>query len=170
MNSRTIFIALVFGFFLLAPVAWAGPETNTSVGITGKGSGLAVHGYDTVAYFTEHRAVKGSSTYAVEYKGATYRFVSAENMKLFKNNPEKYAPQYGGYCAFGVAMGAKFDGDSDYWTVHEGKLYLNLNGDVLTLWRKDIPRNLDIAGHNWKKIATKSPGELTPYKGPQKIK
>ncbi len=170
MYSRTIFIVLIFGHFLLTSVAWAGSETNTSVGITGKGSGLAVHGYDTVAYFTEYRAVKGSATYSVEYKDATYRFSSAENMKLFKNNPEKYAPQYGGYCAFGVAEGAKFDGDSEYWTVHESKLYLNLNGDVLMLWRKDIPRNLDIAEHNWKKIATKPPGDLTPYKVPQEIK
>ena len=71
---------------------------------------------------------------------------------------------------FGVAEGAKFDGDPEYWTVHDGKLYLNLNGDVLMLWRKNIKGNLDIAKHNWKKIAGKPPGELTPYKIPQKIK
>jgi hypothetical protein len=64
MTFRTNFIVLVLGLLLLAPVAWAGPETNTSVGVTGKGSGLAVHGYDTVAFFTEHRAVKGSATYS----------------------------------------------------------------------------------------------------------
>jgi hypothetical protein len=90
-------------------------------------------------------------------------------MNLFSSNPEKYVPQYGGYSAFGVAEGAKFDGNPEYWTVHEGKLYLNLNGDVLVLWRKDIPRNLDIVDHNWKKIASKPPGELAPHKVPRKI-
>lgn len=169
MNARRIFQTMALSFLLLASSAWAGSETNTSLGVTVKGNGLAVHGYDTVAYFTEHRAVKGSSSYSVEYKDATYRFSSSENMKRFKENPGKYAPRYGGYCAFGVAEGAKFDGDPYYWTIHQGELYLNLNGEVYVTWNEDIPHYLDISEHNWPKIADKKPGELTPTK-PKKIK
>lgn len=150
-------IVLVAG---LSVPALAGVETNTSGGLTIQGAPLAVHGYDTVAYFTEGRPVVGSAKHAHVHKGATYRFASAENLARFKKDPEAYVPQYGGYCAYGVAVGAKFDGDPRQWKIVDGKLYLNLNEDIQATWKKDIPGNIKKAGANWKKISDKAPAEL----------
>lgn len=140
--------------------SWAGVDTNTSSGGTAKGPGLAVHGYDAVAYFSEGRALKGSAQHATVYNDATYQFASKEHLQAFKKHPEKYAPQYGGYCAYGVAVGAKFDGDPDYWKIVDGKLYLNLNNEIQQTWLKDIGGNIEKADGNWKKIANKAPSEL----------
>jgi len=158
-------ICLIASFLLLAsPVLAAGVDTNTSRGVTALGAELAVRGYDVVAYFTGKKAIKGSSAHAVVHQGATYYFKSAENKKLFEQSPEKYLPQFGGFCAFGVAEGAKFDGDPEAWSVQDGKLYLNLDPEVQKLWLKDTKGLIDIANHNWTKISGKKPEELKPAK------
>lgn len=144
-----------------AGVAMAAAETNVSNGLTLKGPGLAVHGYDVVAYFTDGAPTAGRSKYSTVYEDATYRFASEEHLDTFEKNPEKYAPQYGGYCAFGVSVGAKFDGDPQLWKIADGKLYLNLNEDIQKTWQKDIPGNIKKANRNWKRIASKTPQELS---------
>jgi YHS domain-containing protein len=100
---------------------------------------LAIKGYDTVSYFTDSKAVKGSDKYTAAFNGAIYHFASAEHRDLFKSTPEKYVPQYGGYCAFGVAVNQKFDTDPTAWYIQDDKLYLNLNKDVQKKWLTDVP-------------------------------
>ena len=139
----------------------AATETNVTNGLTLKGPGLAVHGYDVVAYFTEGAPTRGFSKYSTVYEDATYRFSSQAHLDTFEKSPEKYVPQYGGYCAFGVSVGAKFDGDPNLWRIVDGKLYLNLNEDIQKTWEKNIPSNIKKADRNWQKIAKKTPAELS---------
>ena len=149
-------------FALIASsTALADFDTNISTGLTLKGPGLAVHGYDVVAYFTEGRPTHGSAKFSTVYDDATYRFATAAHLKTFEKNPGKYLPQFGGYCAYGVSVGAKFDGDPQVWRIVNGKLYLNLNKDIQKTWFKDIPGNIKKAHKNWVEIASKSPAELS---------
>ncbi len=111
--------------------------------------GFALHGYDPVAYFTKGEPTPGQDRFTAEYQGATYRFATAENRDRFAADPANYAPQYGGYCAFGTAMGRKFDGDPQAWSVVDGKLYLNLNKKVQTRWKENPEGFIRGANHNW---------------------
>jgi YHS domain-containing protein len=113
----------------------------------------AVSGYDTVAYFTQGKPTKGSKKYKTSYQGANWLFSSAENLATFKQNPAKYAPQYGGFCAWAVA--AKNDrasGDPKRWNIIDGKLYLNYDKDIQNKWVKDIPGFIKVANNNWPKL------------------
>jgi len=94
-------------------------------------TGLVIRGYDPVAFFTGGRPVPGRPDLTAEYEGGTYLFANAANRDTFKANPEEYAPRYGGYCAYGVAAGKKFDIDAASWRIVDGKLYFNLNPVVL---------------------------------------
>jgi YHS domain-containing protein len=114
--------------------------------------GTAVKGYDVVAYFTDGKPVEGSSDHEVEWHGATWRFASARNKELFAKDPPKYAPQYGGFCAFGVSRGYAVGIDPAAWKIVDGKLYLNYNRDVQAEWVKDIPGFIAKADANWPKI------------------
>ena len=114
-----------------------------------KSTGLAIEGYDPVAYFTDDKPVKGDPMYTAEHNGAVYRFASAEHRDMFNENPDKYAPQYGGYCAYGVAKGVKAAIEPEQFTVVDGKLYLNYNASVQKTWRKDIPGYLAQAEEKW---------------------
>jgi len=127
-------------------------EINVSKGGTLAGPGLAAHGYDVVAFFTDGKALFGSDAYAVAYKGGTYRFASQANLDAFKADPAKYEPAYGGFCAYGTALGKKFDGDPRYWKIVDGRLYLNLNGDIQAEWSKHTAGNIAKADKNWGRI------------------
>lgn len=111
--------------------------------------GIAINGYDPVAYFTQSAPVEGSADHMVSYMGAAFHFASAENAAMFEANPENYAPQYGGYCAYAVSKGGTAKTDPDAWTVHDGKLYLNFNRTVRGIWSDDIPGNIAKADANW---------------------
>ena len=162
MNQTRKHSGVFAGLFMLiaSGTAFADFETNVSDGLTLKGSGLAAHGYDVVAYFTDAKAVVGNAKFSTVYEEATYRFANAEHLALFEKTPAKYVPQFGGYCAYGVSVGAKFDGDPRVWRIVDGKLYFNLNEDIRDLWIQDIPGNIKKANANWRKIAHKSPAEL----------
>ncbi|AXE20456.1 YHS domain protein [Runella rosea] len=110
---------------------------------------VAVRGYDVVAYFTQSAPVKGNSEFVYVWKGGKWYFANRENQEAFKASPEKYAPQYGGYCAYGTAGGYKAPTDPDAWTVSDGKLYLNYNKKVMENWRKDQANFIDKANKNW---------------------
>lgn len=112
----------------------------------------AIRGYDPVAYFTEHKAVKGKKNISYEWQGATWHFASEAHREAFKQSPESYAPQYGGYCAYGVAQGYTPEIDPHAFQVHEGKLYLNLSKVVLKRWREDIPGYIRDANQNWPEL------------------
>jgi YHS domain-containing protein len=114
--------------------------------------GLAIGGYDPVAFFTESKPVKGSANYKFTWKDASWQFASQANLDAFKAAPEKYAPQYGGYCAYGTADGHKAPTQVDTWTVLDGKLYFNYNQKVKNLWDKDRPGYIEKANVNWEKI------------------
>ena len=122
-----------------------------------KGPGLAARGYDVVAYFTDGRPTRGRTKFSTVYKEATYRFASTEHLQAFEKNPDKYVPQFGGYCAFGVSVGAKIDGDPRVWKFVNGKLYLNVNEDIKKTWEKDIPGNIKKARKNWVEIERSKP-------------
>ena len=152
---------LIPRMFGRSSVARSGADVNTTQGLTLAGPGLALRSYDPVAYFTEGKPVIGTATYTATHNGATYRFASQENLEVFKSNPDKYVPQYGGFCAFGVAVGAKFDGDPELWKIEDGKLYLNLNPDIQEQWAKDIPGQIAKADKNWPGIKDIAPADLS---------
>ena len=114
-------------------------------------SGAAIRGYDPVAYFTDARPVKGDAKITHQWKGATWRFASAANRDAFAKSPEKYAPQYGGYCAFGVAGGYTVPTVPEAWSVRDGKLYLNYSKGVQRDWLKDPAGYIGKADANWPK-------------------
>lgn len=118
--------------------------------------GLALKGYDPVAYFTEQRAVRGDARFTAAHDGATYRFASAANRDLFQREATRYAPQYGGYCAYGVAGGYKVRIDPEAFTVRDGKLYLNYDRRVQARWLKDVPGYLAKSEVNWPGLRDKS--------------
>lgn len=121
---------------------------------------IAISGYDTVAYFTQNKAVTGSSEYTATHKNAIYKFSSAKHRDLFRANPEKYVPQFGGFCAFGVSMEKKFDVDPEAFKIVENKLYLNLDKSVQKQWLKDVPGFITSADSNWFDIKDKTAKEL----------
>ena len=118
-------------------------------------SGLALKGYDPVAYFTEGRPVRGKAEFTARHDDTTYRFASAANRDAFAAAPAKYAPQYGGYCAFGMAAGYKAPIEPDAWTLVDGKLYLNYNQSVRSRWSSDIPGYVRKADANWPTVRSK---------------
>ena len=140
---------------LLTEVALAGSP------IRGAKEGVAIQGIDTVALVTQKAAVKGSAQYTHEWMGPVWFFSSAENRDLFAANPEKYAPQYGGYCAYGVADGYLSKKSSyEYWDVYEGKLYFFASsGAQSSWWRKGASRNINWADQNWPKLKAKLEAE-----------
>lgn len=114
--------------------------------------GVAIKGYDPVSYFTDSKPVKGDSDYSYEWNGAEWRFSSAAHRDLFKADPVKYAPQYGGYCAWAVSRGYTAGIDPDAWKIVNGRLYLNYSLKVQQQWSEDIPGNIAKAEENWPKI------------------
>lgn len=138
----------------------AADEVNVTKGATLAGPGVAVHGYDVVAYFNQGRATLGSDQYAVAYEGGTYRFASQANLDAFKANPARYAPAFGGFCAYGAALNKKFDGDPLFWKIAGGRLFLNLNGDIQKKWSEDIAGNVAKADENWRRIEHRTVGDL----------
>lgn len=113
-------------------------------------SNKALSGYDTVAYFTEGEPVKGSSDFSTLYKNAQWYFSSKENLELFLNNPNQYAPQYGGYCSWAVSEKNDFaPGDPNQWAIVDGKLYLNYDKKIKTLWDANQAVHIQQADKNW---------------------
>ena len=111
--------------------------------------GVAVEGYDVVAYFTQSKPVKGSAEFAHHWMGAEWWFASAQDRDQFAAAPEKYAPQYGGYCAYGVSQGHAVGIDPEAWRIVEGKLYLNYSKSVQKKWAEDVPGYINKANTNW---------------------
>ena len=113
---------------------------------------IAIKGYDTVAYFKEGKPVKASPQYSHSWNGATWLFASEENRNLFAADPAKYAPQFGGYCAWAVGHGYTANIDPDAWMIIEGKLYLNYNKDILKKWQADSSNLIKEGGTNGPKL------------------
>jgi len=140
--------ALAAAFVLACMVPLAARAASPEI-FTGSVKGVAINGYDPVAYFTEKKPVAGKADITLDWKGATWRFASAQNRDSFKAAPEKYAPQYGGYCAYAVAKGSTAKTDPQAWRVVNDKLYLNYSKGVQSTWEKDIPGYIKAANQNW---------------------
>ncbi len=119
--------------------------------------GVALRGYDVVAYFVTAKPQKGQPDHSYEYKGSKFYFVSEANRRAFMGAPEKYAPQFGGYCAYGTAQGYKVSTQPDAFAIVNDKLYLNYNKDVLGIWRKDVSGNIARAEKNWPEVSKSAP-------------
>lgn len=147
IKRRTIPVAVVTVVLIgmaLPSLAAAKSEIYTSW------LGVAIKGYDPVAYHTTGKPAKGSDKYELEWKDAKWRFASAENRALFEADPEKYAPQYGGYCAWAVSEGYTASVDPENaWSIVDDKLYLNYDREVKAKWEKDIPGHIQKADANW---------------------
>ena len=142
-------LKLFFGVLMLAAVVAtvrAEKPVNTTF------LGVAIKGYDPVAYFTDSKPVKGDSAFSFKWNGAEWRFASAAHRDLFAADPVKYAPQYGGYCAWAVSRGYTAGIDPDAWKIVNGRLYLNYSASVQKQWAEDIPGNVAKAEENWPKI------------------
>jgi YHS domain-containing protein len=120
-------------------------------------NGLALDGYDPVAYFTEGNPTKGSAAFSHLWNDTQWHFSSQANLEAFKANPEQYAPQYGGFCAYGVSEDHKSPTDPNAWTLVDGKLYLNYSPKVKTLWSKDIPGRIQKANQLWPSLTHQKP-------------
>ena len=118
-------------------------------------NGLAIDGYDPVAYFVESKPVKGLAEFEHEWNGARYRFASAANRDRFAQDPARYVPQYGGFCAFAVSRGYTAVIDPEAWSVVSGRLYLNYSKRVQRMWQEDVPGNIKKADENWPKLMDK---------------
>lgn len=158
-SSLAIALTLGAGALFTAANSYAYDESSTSV-INVDAQRVILNGYDAVAYFSKGLPTQGSKNFAVEHEGATYYFASAENMKAFQANPAKFAPQFGGYCAMGAALGKKLDIDPTQFKVVDGKLYLNVNADVFMKWSEDVPGYIVKANAKWPSIKAKAANTL----------
>lgn len=149
MISRRTF--LVGTGALAAAAPFAAPAFAAEPAVYTK-SGLAIRGYDPVAYFEDGKPVRGDAAHTNTWNGAEWRFASDAHRAAFAANPEAYAPQYGGYCAWAVAEGYTASTDPDAWKIVDGKLYMNFSKRVQRRWEKDIPGNITRANGNWPKV------------------
>jgi len=145
--SRFPVSAMVGVLLLLSTAAVAGTYFEKS--------GVAIDGYDPVAYFKQNKPVKGSAAYTATHQGSTFHFASAANRDAFAAAPDKFAPQYGGFCAYAVASGYKAKIEHDAFTIVNGKLYLNYDQDIQRRWRRDIPGYIRKGDRDWPEVSTK---------------
>jgi YHS domain-containing protein len=154
--SRRLALALGAATLLASTSTFAAPPVNTlKNSLFGGSTDTAINGYDTVAYFTVGKAVKGLDNLSTEWMGAKWKFSTQAHVDLFKANPEKYAPQYGGYCAYGVTQGYLVKVDPDQFSVIDGKLYLNYDADVQTKWKKDTAGYISAADGKFQSLLKK---------------
>ncbi len=142
-----LFILVLVGIKIkrVTPLTWGHDEVNTSMF-----SDEAINGYDPVAYFTTKKAIKGEVNFAYKWNEATWYFSSQQNAELFKSNPEKYSPQFGGYCAFAVSKGFTANSDPNSFKIIDDKLYLCADQDILKQWLEGGQVTLKESIQNWK--------------------
>lgn len=140
-------LALAAGYAAVSSHPASAEEINSSTF-----GGVAIEGTDPVAYFEAGKPVEGSSEFEAEWNGATWRFANADNRDAFVANPEKYAPQYGGYCAYAVSQGYTASIDPAAWSIVDGKLYLNYSKGVQQRWDQDRANYIAAADKNWPEI------------------
>jgi YHS domain-containing protein len=145
---------LTLAGLLIGSLSFAGVDTEVDE------NGVILAGHDVVSYFTENAAVEGSSKFTAVHNEAIYYFSTSNNRDKFKATPEKFAPQYGGFCAYGAALGKKFDIDGKAFEILDGKLYVNKNLDVYETWVEDKAENVTEANKQWPVIANVAADKL----------
>lgn len=140
----------------LGLAAWSpsGPARAGEIHTRGLSS-TAAGGHDVVAYFTEGRPVPGEARFTHHWRGAAWRFSSAANRDAFAAGPERYAPAYGGHCAWAAAQGYRAAGDPRHWRIIDGRLFLNFNAEVHRNWERDIPGFIRAADGEWPRLAAR---------------
>ncbi len=147
MHRRT----LIKGLAVAAAISFA-PLAMAEGIFTGSTSGVAINGYDPVGYFTMNKPVKGSPDHVVEHDGVKWRFASADNKATFEANPTKYAPKYGGHCAYAAAKGYKASTVPEAFSIVGDRLYLNYSLDVRKLWDANQANFIKSADKNWPNV------------------
>jgi YHS domain-containing protein len=142
------FVILMSSSFVLLLTGFGG----IAVGQSPVGD-LAMKGYDTVAYFKASKALKGNESFTFQWHGMTWYFSTRANRDVFSASPEKYAPQYDGYCAWAMTEARKAITDPEIWKIVDGKLYLQCSMEAYEKWSKDIPGNIKKADANWLKLS-----------------
>ena len=132
--------------FLIASIS------ATTFGQTNQKNGIAIQGYDPVAYFENSKAIEGKKEIIAKYNDVTYQFSSESNKVLFLKNPAQYEPQFGGYCAYGMSNGYRAPIQTEAFTIVDNKLYLNYNLEVKELWFKEKATRIEKAILNWEKL------------------
>ncbi len=159
-RKLTLATAAVLGAVMISAPVMAADEFNVAPGLTYGGAPLGLHGADPVALLDTGRYVEGNASHAAAHDGVAFYFASEDSLNTFKANPARYAPQHGGFCAFGVSVGKKFDGDPRYAAVVNDKLYVFLNKDVYEAFLKDKAGTITKADANWKTIEHTAAVEL----------
>ena len=147
--SRMVFYRLILAFLV---GVLAVPNLARAQDLINQTDGIAIRGYDTVGYFTDAKAVKGSDEFSYEWLGATWHFASAEHRDLFAADPVKYAPQYGGYCSGAMVDGFTANANPEAWRIVEGKLYLNASQEGLREWESHAAEEIERADSKWQVI------------------
>ena len=140
---------ILSGFILVLLMACGRSNQHSEIFAPG---GKAIKGYDAVAFFVQGRPVPGTNSFSYSWKGAEWLFSSKDNLDSFSNDPEKYAPQYGGYCAYGTANGHKAPTETDTWTIVDNKLYFNYSSKVKEMWMKNQKALIEKADKNWPSV------------------
>ena len=146
-------LSIVVGGALAVTMSPAMAQSRTGGTVNQMIAGMGLKGYDPVNYFTDHKPAKGAADITADWGGATWHFVSKAHRDAFVKSPEHYAPQYGGFCSWGVAHGKLFDVDPEHgWAIVKDKLYVNLNADILTAWKKEQKKFIADGDRNWPKL------------------
>ena len=145
---------------LLGAGAMAADEHNTVPGLTAAGAPLGLHGFDPVSFIEIENRTEGKAAHTAVHDGVAYYFASDANKRVFEKSPEKYVPQFGGFCTFGVSVAKKFDGDPRYAAVEDGKLYVFLNEQIFNEFQKDRAGTIAKAERNWRKIRNQAATSL----------
>ena len=149
--GNKLLACLVLTLTAVPALAMAGTPAHSTVG---------AGGYDLVSYHTGEKPQRGNGNHAVVHDGVTYLFTGKASKRAFEAAPAKYLPAFGGYCAYGVAVGKKFVADPDVWEIVDGRLYLNLDNKIKGLWAKDISGHIREADSRWPGIKDRPPSEL----------
>lgn len=135
----------LFAIYFLSHTAFAADAVYQN-------GGVAIGGYDVVSYHRMQNPTEGSSELSHEWEGVTWLFANETNKRLFIDDPEKFAPRYGGYCAYAASKGALAPTDPDAWTIYHGKLYLNFSKSIRSKWLADVDDHIVSADINWPKL------------------
>ncbi|MDJ0929123.1 MAG: YHS domain-containing (seleno)protein [Gammaproteobacteria bacterium] len=152
MNQPVLLLTLALASLVSIAPARAVDEYNTAPGLTAAGAPLGLHGVDPVAFIELGNRLDGSAAYTGTHDGVAYYFSSQDSLDKFQGSPERYVPQFGGFCALGVSVNKKFDGDPRFAAVEKGKLYVFLNEGVFNAFQKDRAGTIRKANANWKQI------------------
>lgn len=148
MVKRSVHLVAAVAMWLLVIPARAAEPVHT-----GWFGNVAVGGYDVVAYFTRGEPVEGLAEHSMQWRGVVWRFASEEHLRRFRQDPRRYAPAYGGHCAYAVAQGMTAAGDPEHWTIHRGQLYLNYDAATQEKWDADRDAHIAAADENWPGVA-----------------